>query len=341
MSTENPEICCGRKTFFIVPEVSLLPEEYLKSYFLKGFETYFIDDDPYCSLDLKIHTLVSMFKEIILFINIDRPIHGIVWPIFIRKLKTEYGDRVIIGVMYRRKTNFEEAHDIERQYLYDIGISGGCIPVEYQKTKNLYNFLNVLIANQANGQRKFLRAICDDSFKMNFKYQGVLYKCVLRDISISHFSCVFSGDIAEMPLHERIDDIQLNLKGVHLNVDGVVSLKRAVGEDMVHVFVFRTEDGREGLDPDNMAKINELIYRYFMQSMLVFLRERFTQARARSLQRPDETPPANDSQRPDGELTAVEQPAGEPVAGEPVAGELATGATGEPESVSLAEMETE
>lgn len=292
MSTENAELCCGRKTFFIVPEVSLLPEEYLRSYFLKGFETYFIDDDPYCSLDLKIHALVSLFREIILFINIDRPIHGILWPVFIRKLKEEYGDRVIIGVMYRRKTSVEEARDIERQYLYDIGISGGCIPVEYQKTKNLYNFLNVLIANQANGQRKFLRAICDESFKMNFMYGGVLYKCLLRDISVSHFSCVFSGDIPEIPLHERINDIQLNLKGMHLNVDGVVSLKRVVCEEMVHVFVFRTEVGREGLDPENMAKVNELIYRYFMQNMTAFLREQFTQARARSLQRPEEAPSA-------------------------------------------------
>jgi hypothetical protein len=293
MNTEKTELCCGRKTFFIVPEVSLLPEEYLKSYFLKGFETYFIDDDPYCSLELKIQTLVSLFKEIILFINIDRPIHGINWPVFIRKLNSTYGERLIIGIMYRRKTNADEARDIERQYLYDIGISGGCIPVEYQKTKNLYNFLNVLIANQANGQRKFLRAICDDSFKMNFNYKGVLYKCLLRDISISHFSCVFSGDIAEMPLHERINDIQLNLKGMHLKVDGVVSLKRAVAEDMVHVFVFRTENGREGLDTENMAKINELIYKYFMANMNAFLREQFIQVRTRSIQRPDESSPTN------------------------------------------------
>jgi hypothetical protein len=293
MNTEKTELCCGRKTFFIVPEVSLLPEEYLKSYFLKGFETYFIDDDPYCSLELKIQTLVSLFKEIILFINIDRPIHGINWPVFIRKLNSTYGERLIIGIMYRRKTNADEARDIERQYLYDIGISGGCIPVEYQKTKNLYNFLNVLIANQANGQRKFLRAICDDSFKMNFNYKGVLYKCLLRDISISHFSCVFSGDIAEMPLHERINDIQLNLKGMHLKVDGVVSLKRAVAEDMVHVFVFRTENGREGLDTENMARINELIYKCFMANMNAFLREQFIQVRTRSIQRPDESSPTN------------------------------------------------
>lgn len=293
MNTEKTELCCGRKTFFIVPEVSLLPEEYLKSYFLKGFETYFIDDDPYCSLELKIQTLVSLFKEIILFINIDRPIHGINWPVFIRKLNSTYGERLIIGIMYRRKTNADEAREIERQYLYDIGISGGCIPVEYQKTKNLYNFLNVLIANQANGQRKFLRAICDDSFKMNFNYKGVLYKCLLRDISISHFSCVFSGDIAEMPLHERINDIQLNLKGMHLKVDGVVSLKRAVAEDMVHVFVFRTENGREGLDTENMAKINELIYKCFMANMNAFLREQFIQVRTRSIQRPDESSPTN------------------------------------------------
>lgn len=280
MSTESSELCLGRKTFFIAPEVSLFPEEYMKSYFLKGFESYFIDDDPYCSLETKIQTLLSLFQDIILFFNIDRPVHGIDWPVFIRRLHRTCGDGVIIGVMHR-KNSPEETRSIERLYLYDIGITGGCVPVEYQKTKNLYNFLNVLCANQANGQRKSLRALCDKSFKMNLMYRGRQYNCVLRDISISHFSCVFPEDIPEIPLHEKISDMQMNLRGVHLKVDGVICLKRTIGNDVIHVFVFRTPDGREGLCPEHMLRINDLIHGYFFVNMGNLLKAEFEASRVR------------------------------------------------------------
>jgi hypothetical protein len=84
---------------------------------------------------------------------------------------------------------------LERLYLYDIGIVCGCIPLEYQKSKNLNLFLNVLLANQAQGQRKHLRALCDSGFRMNMLYGGRLHMGALRDISVSHFSCVFPDGI--------------------------------------------------------------------------------------------------------------------------------------------------
>jgi len=281
LSQLKTEFQSGVKTFFIVPELSLFPEEYLKSYFLKGFETYIIDDDPYCLLEAKIHVIFSLFSEVILFFNIDRQIHGIEWSSFIARLQQTYQERAMIGIMYRKKNNLEETKPLERLYLYDIGINGGCIPIEYQKSKNLYLFLNVLIANQANGQRKYLRSICDESYKMNFIFQKNQYQCTIRDLSISHFSCVFRGEVPEIPLHEKITDIQMNLKGVLIKVDGVFSLMRNIGEDAIHVFVFRNSDGKDGLTTENMLRVNDIIHNSFQTSMSLLLRHDFDAVRTR------------------------------------------------------------
>ena len=57
----------GRKTFFIVPDVSLLPETYLEDYMARGYETYIIGDDRYCPLDVKVDIIIQTFTDSILF----------------------------------------------------------------------------------------------------------------------------------------------------------------------------------------------------------------------------------------------------------------------------------
>ncbi len=262
----------GVKTFFVLPELSLIPEEYLKCFFMKGFETYFLEDDPYYTLEVKIHSLFSLFPEVILFFNIDREVHDIDWPLFIGALQNKYQERAKIGVLYRKRNNVEEIKKLERLYLYDIGIVCGCIPIEYQKAKNLFLILNVLIANQANGQRKFLRAICDETCKLNFMFHGTKYQGYIRDISISHFSCVFTGDSPALFVNEKISDIQLSLKGSILKIDGICGLKRVMGNEQIHIFVFRNENAKDGLNPEQLLKINSFIFSLFLQSVNALLK---------------------------------------------------------------------
>ncbi len=283
MSDIQNDIELGVKTFFVVPELSLVPEEYLKSFFMKGFETYFLDDDPYYTLELKIHSLFSLFPEVIMFFNIDREIHGIEWPLFIDMLQKKYKDRAKIGVLYRKRNSQEEVRHLERLYLYDIGIVCGCIPIEYQKVKNLFILLNVLTANQANGQRKFIRAICDETCKINFEYRGNKYKGVIRDISISHFSCVFYGEIPDVLLHEKITDIQISLKGTICKIDGVCCLKRYLGNEQIHVFVFRNVNDREGLNPEHLLKVNSFVYSLFYMSVNLMLKNEYDQGRYKAV----------------------------------------------------------
>lgn len=275
MIDTQSDIKCNVKTFFVVPELSLIPEEYLKSYFMKGFETYFLEDDPYHPLELKIHAIFSLFPEVILFFNIDRVVHGIEWPCFIGSLQKTYKDRAKIGVLYRKRNDQEEVRKLERMYLYDLGIICGCIPIEYQKTKNLFLLLNVLTANQANGQRKYIRAICDEMTKVNFLYHGKKFQGIIRDISISHFSCVFSGDAPDLLLQENIKDIQMTLKGSLCKTEGACCFKRVIQTETIHVFLFRTENNKDGLNPEHLLKINNYIYNQFGSGIKAMLNDEY------------------------------------------------------------------
>lgn len=281
MDTALSDVRSGIKTFFVVPELSVFPEECLRAFCLHGYEAYFIHDDPYCPLVSKIHLLVSAFPEVILFFNIDRKVQGVDWAALIRKLQFTYRDRIRIGVMFQKLNNPDETRRLERLYLYDIGITCGCIPIEYQKSKNLPLFLSVLSANKANGQRKHLRAVCNDAYRMNMSFKGRPYTCVIRDVSVSHFSCVFIGEVPEIPMMEKIQNVQMSLRGTRCTVDAVLCLRRDIGDNPIHVFVFRTQDGRDGLDYEPQERVNSVIFNYYTETITGFLRKLFEAERMR------------------------------------------------------------
>ncbi len=292
MFESQKETIIGVKTFFVVPELSLIPDEYLKSFFMKGFETYFLDDDPYLNLRAKVRVLFSLFPELILFFNIDRRVAGIHWPQFIAELQNTYGQRAMIGVMYRKRNDINEIRALEKLYLFEIGICCGCIPVEYQKSRNLFLLMNVLIANQANGRRKHLRVLCDDSCRVSMRWNEQLWQGVLRDISISHFSMVFIGEMPEIPMYEKIVSVQLSLRGVLCRVTGVLCLKRVLAGEGVHVFVFRNGDDKDGLDPEPLIRINSFVFQSLHSSMNQLLRKGFeTERICRIKQTPSPTEP--------------------------------------------------
>lgn len=250
----------GMKTFFIVPDFTLLPEEYLEEYFSLGYECYAIDDDPYCSLRAKIEGIIATFNEVILFFFIDRKIQGINWPQYIKELNTKYKGKVRIGVLYTKRTSSQNCRELEYQYLWEAQLVCGCIPLEYQKTHNFLLINKVLYANQANGRRQNIRAICGNACSINFEYNNEIYTGDLRDVSMTHFSCVFDQSIIEIPIYEKIKKINLTIKGQHLTVEAVHLLRRKMETDTISVFIFRNMYGREGLNPDMQKKMQSILY---------------------------------------------------------------------------------
>jgi hypothetical protein len=284
MVPDKKELYQGVKTFFVAPDLSIMPEDFLSQFFLHGFEAYYLMDDQYLDMETKIRVLFSLFPDFLLFFNIDRKLGKVDWPESIKRIKDENGERAKIGVLYGNHVEEATRRSIEKTYLYDIGIYCGCIPLEYQKKKNVALLHSVLVANEANGRRKSLRAICGSTCTFNLVQRGTKYVGEIRDISVSHFSCAFDGPDPDLAMYEKADGFQLNLSGIICTVDGVVFTKRILDGSMLYVFVFRSSRDREGLDAEMLAKVNGFIHAHFEKGVLAIVNKGFEEARAKKLE---------------------------------------------------------
>ena len=242
------EIIKGRKVFFIAPDHSLLPENYLEEYLTLGYECYFIDNDIFLPMETKVEIILSIFKDSILFFNIDAPISTIKWPSFILNLQMKYPE-AIFGVLYNKRQSVPERQGIERQFLYTIGIKGGCIQLEYQKRQNFEIIEKILFANQAQGRRKNIRAICTPSCTYSWHQGAMDISGTLQDISLSHFTLISPSGKLNIQLYEKVNDFHFNIRGFLFRSDAVLIMERDLGLDKLYVFSFVSSTGANGLDP--------------------------------------------------------------------------------------------
>lgn len=277
MSEQTNAITTGRKTFFIQPDTSLLPENFCEEYLLDGFESYFISKLPAnTSLENYIDYLYEFFNDLILFFNIDSPApEGETWPQFISKINAKYEGKVLIGVLYLKRQNREEKPIIEKIYLFNIGIMCGCIQLEYQKKNNFGIIEKVLFANQAMGRRKQVRAICNNNCTFDFVYNKESYRGMLQDISLSHFSIVLPHGKLQMPLYEKVEGIQLTVKGCHVRTNAVLFLCRPVnnGADDLFVFMFVQKNGGQGMEIITKQTILPKVYEILSENCMNLLQD--------------------------------------------------------------------
>jgi len=266
LSASIKDIVVGRKTFFITPDNSLIPEDYLEEYFSLGYECYFIENDKQLSLDKKIEILISLFNDIILFFNIDYNIQDLYWPSFIKEILDKYKNKVLIGVLYNKRQSKDERAKLERKYLMDIGCQCGCIQIEYKKASNFEIIQKILYANQAQGRRKNIRAICSKTCTFSFTKNKYTYTGRLQDISISHFSFVFPAEKVDIADYEKISDFHFSISGFMFRSDAVLIMKRATEEGLLYVFAFVTEKGLNGLDDRNKQLLSPNIYKLMVQN---------------------------------------------------------------------------
>lgn len=261
MAITVKDFATGRKTFFITPEVSCFPEHFLEDYFALGYECYFIQHTKTVPLRTLIELIISIFHDVILFFNIDSQIDGINWPTFIGELQEKYKDKVGIGVTFTKRPDKDVKVRLEKLYLYDIGITCGCVQLEYQKNANFWIIQKILYANQAQGRRKNIRALCTKAYTFAFMWDDRNYNGTLQDISLSHFSFIFPKDALKIELYEKINEINFYLKGLLLRCSAVLMMQRPVNEtDVLNVFAFVDDTGQNGLSVRYKQLITPNIY---------------------------------------------------------------------------------
>lgn len=248
MGISVKEIVTGRKTFFITPDTSLLPESYLEDFFAYGYECYFINNDKRVSITKKVEVLLSLFEDAIFFFNIDYNIQGLDWPVFIRNVIRGHDKKCAFGVLYAKRQSKDEKIRNEYTYLYEMELNCGCIQLEYQKKQNFDLIQKVLFANQAQGRRKNIRAICTQACTFSFGFNGSPINGVLQDISLSHFSFISPYQNLNMQLYEKINDIHFNIRGFLFRSDAVLLMKRSVNGQELMVLTFVSSTGANGLD---------------------------------------------------------------------------------------------
>lgn len=279
MNEETQEhIIEGRKTFFIVPDVSLMPESYLEDFMARGYETYIIGDDRYCPLKAKVEVIIETFMDSILFFYIDMPIKGIKWDKYIRELQEKYAGRILIGVLYLKRQSEEEKKQLEKYYLFDVGIQCGCIGLEYQKMKNFALIDKVMYANQACGRRQNIRAICDTRSKVSMVTKHGQIKGSVLDVSMSHFSCVFERTL-DIQMYEKVPKMLININGLHFVSDAILIMQRKKNGVLLNVFVFSNSMGQQGVESDLQPRLLERIYQMTSDKAKSLMRFKFEEAR--------------------------------------------------------------
>ena len=242
------EIVTGRKTFFITPDMSLFPESFLEDYFALGYECYFVENDKHTSLQKKLDILISIFHDVIFFFNIDANVQNIEWPTFIRSLTENYSNQASIGVLYTKRQTKDEKNRLEYKYLFEMGLNCGCIQLEYQKKSNFGIIEKILFANQAQGRRKNIRALCTKACTFSFTYNGMAYSGILQDLSLSHFSFVFAEGKLSVQMYEKVSDFHFNIRGFLFRSDAVLIMQRPSEGEVLFVFAFVSSTGANGLD---------------------------------------------------------------------------------------------
>lgn len=245
---EKEHIIQGRKTFFIVPNTTLLPESFLYDYLGEGFETYFVLHDKSCPIEQKVESIIKVFPNSILLFFIDSIILDVQWPVLIRKVFNAHKNEARFGVIYTRRQVEADAKEIIDLYEKNIGLQCKCIALEYKKDHNFVIIRRALVSNDAMDRRKAVRAICSGSCSVSFDINDAHYAGRISDISMSHFSCIITGELP-LPTGLKLPDVQLSLRGMHLRSGATLIMQRETPRGMLYVFMFMDyATGKQGLD---------------------------------------------------------------------------------------------
>ncbi|MCR4948397.1 MAG: hypothetical protein K6A15_04505 [Treponema sp.] len=287
------DIVTGRKTFFILPDTSLMPESYLEDYFALGYECYYIAYDKRVNTEKKVKVITSLFKDLIIFFNIDYNLPNFDWEDYIYKYIQENGNAASVGILYTKRQTKLEKNILERKYLYEMGIRCGCIQLEYQKSNNFELICKILYANQAQGRRKTIRALCSSACTYTYTY-GPYKDSVtgtLQDISLSHFTILVTGVGLEIKLYEKIADVHFNIRGFLFRSDALLVMERPVNGDMLYVFAFVNSAGQNGLDERTRGLLIPSLYKLLSANCNTVLDQMYQQLN--EAEQVAELPPVN------------------------------------------------
>ena len=270
----------GRKTFFIAPDASLIPESYMEEFCLHGYEAHIITDDYTCHMREKVEVIIKQFPDSILFFNIDAEISGIDWKTYIRELRKKHAEDALLGVLYQKRSSSRQKEAIENHYVREIGIQAGCIPLQAHHHENFGVMLSVLEKAGAKGRRNYIRAYCNSKSEFSTTIGGKKCKAKIADINITHFRAIFDEKAPDLPIYAKIRDGELKINDYTFTTDAVLIMQRTKEgtHTCVFMFVHDRPDDIPDLRSELLPQVNRKIYQIVATETMEKLRKAFKKA---------------------------------------------------------------
>lgn len=250
----------GRKTFFIAPDTSLIPKNYLEEFMLRGYQAYVINDDYVCPMQVKVHEIIRLYPDSILYFNIDSTIDGIDWKTYISELQQFVGQNILIGIFYLSRQNSQDEENIKKLYVDNIHVAAGCFALSAHNHNNFDSILRVLEKTGARGRRNLVRAFCDSSSTIKFERNGHSCRANLLDINISYFRCDLQADTEKIEIFDKVRDVNISVNGTSFVSDAVLIMKRTLNDKTLCIFMFIKRDDTPDLAKDEEKRLNQKIY---------------------------------------------------------------------------------
>ncbi len=236
----------GKRVIFLYPHPVL--DEVIESLANREFETYITKDHDRLAFFLKKDT------RSIVFVNIDDGLKEPEWADWI-KTRIAENPAVEYGVL-----TLNDAAALPQKYIMEVGTSCGFVTLKNGAAKATDTLLKTLEANEARGQRKFIRAPClPGAASLNLNHNGELLRGNILDISSAGMAIHFDDNRMFRP-GTLLSDVQLTLKGTRLTLSGVVMGGRNDPE--------RGEIGLVMFAPQTMDDVKRLKVRTFVRRML-------------------------------------------------------------------------
>ena len=231
----------GKKVFFLYPH-SVIQNELVEMIARSQYEVYLVRDHA------RLAKVLPDFPQSIVFINIDEHLDVEGWEDYITEIRNNPAtSSVQVGIL-----TYNEDKELARRFLMDLGVQGGFVLLKLGLKESAKIILQTLVANEAKGRRKFVRANLPEngSAKFNIKSGDLLLSGSISDISIGAMACSFDQEPAELKDH-HLTDIQLRLRGRIIMVSGKLAGSRDEGGRKSYIILF--ERYRSDQDKNNLS----------------------------------------------------------------------------------------
>jgi hypothetical protein len=228
----------GKKVFFLYPP-SVIRDEVFDLLITAGYEAYGLHDHD------RTRKLLARFPGSILFVNLDQRFEEVEWEGYIRSIQDNPAtEESRLGIL-----SYNENPALRKKYLMDMAIACGYIQLKLGVRESTQIILDALAANEARGQRRYIRATCDGERNVDFNYRdlrGTLHTGRILDISSVGMAAAFDQP-EYFELSASLSDVQIRLRGVLFLVKAKVMGRRG-GSGNVWIVLF------EGVLGDNAKK---------------------------------------------------------------------------------------